>query len=347
MMLSARYVAAGLLGLALVSGCRAGTADAEEIPAVQSVTSGTQPFTITVKGIERRYFVHVPPSRNETKKWPVVLMFHGGGGSAKGAMWETGWREKADAEGFLAVFPEGTPPDRSRPGRFRDNPQTWNDGSDRPNVGAAQRGVPDVEFVSAMLADLKARFSVDECRIYASGFSNGASMTFRVARELSDVIAAAAPVAGADWLQDNKPKRPVPLIHITGTADPLNPIRGGKIRIGKRTFGEKPATQEMIAKWVEMHRGPDKGRVVYDNDGATGIAYGRPGEPPEVVLYTIHGHGHHWPGGKSALPVRLVGENIATLNATDVIWDFFDAQVLAGNTDAHQDAPADADKPRR
>lgn len=331
----------------LVSGCRAGTADAEEKPAVQSVTTSTQLFTITVKGIERRYFAHVPPNRNETKKWPVVVIFHGGGGSAKGAMWETGWREKADAEGFLAVFPEGTPPDRSRPSRFRDNPQTWNDGSDRPNVGAVQRGVPDVEFVSEMLADLKARFSVDERRIYATGFSNGASMTFRVARELSDVIAAAAPIAGTDWLQDTKPKRPVPLIYITGTADPLNPIGGGKIRIGKRAFGEKPAIQEMIAKWVEMHRCPDKGHVVYDNDGATGIAYGLPGEPPKVVLYTIADHGHHWPGGKSALPVRLAGDNIATLNATDVIWDFFKAQALAGNTDARQDAPADTDKPRR
>ncbi len=332
MMLSGRYIAACLIGLALVIGCREGTADAEEKP-FKSGTSGTQLFTITVNEIERKYFVHVPPSRNETKKWPVVVMFHGGGGSAKGAMWETGWREKADAEGFLAVFPEGTAPDRSRPGRFRDNPQTWNDGSDRANVGAVQRGVPDVEFVSAMLANLKASFKVDERRIYASGFSNGASMAFRVARELSGVIAAAAPVAGADWLQDTKPERPVPLIKITGTADPLNPIGGGMVRIGKRTFGEKPATQKMIAKWVEMHRGPKKGRVVYDNDGATGIAYGLPDEPAEVVLYTIDGHGHYWPGGKSALPVRLAGENIAKLNATNVIWDFFKTQVLADNAD--------------
>ena len=189
---------------------------------------------------------------------------------------------------------------------------------------------------------------MDERRIYATGFSNGASMTFRVARELSDVIAAAAPVAGGDWLQNTtKPKHPVPLIYITGTADPMNPIDGGKIRIGRKTFGEKPATQKMIANWVEMHGVPEKGRVVYDNDGATGIAYGLPGEAPKVVLYTIEGHGHHWPGGKSALPERLAGENVATINATDVIWDFFKAQVLTDNTDAHQDASADEDKPRR
>ena len=314
-------------------GCMDSWTRAEDRPTVKNTVGGLRIFTITVKDDQRRYLVYIPKSYDSTTKWPVVVMFHGGGGTARAAMWETGWNEKADNDGFLAVFPEGTPPDASRPGRFRDNPQTLNDGSKRRNVGAAVSEVPDIEFVLALVADLRSHFSVDERRIYASGFSNGASMTFRVARELSDVIAAAAPVAGADWVQDTKPKRPVPLIYITGTADPLNPIGGGKIRIGKKTFGEKPATQRMIAKWVEMHSGPDKGRVVYDNDGATGIAYGLPGEAPEVVLYTIGGHGHHWPGGKSALPVRLAGENIATLNATDVIWDFFKAQVLAANVE--------------
>jgi polyhydroxybutyrate depolymerase len=313
-----------------------GTAVAEEKPAVKSVAPGTRPFTVTVKGVERTYLLHTPPSYHHAKKWPVVVMFHGGGGTAKAAMWETGWGKKADTEGFLAVFPEGTAPDQSRAGRFRDNPQTWNDGSDRPNVGAAQRGVPDVEFVSAMLADLKARFSVDERRIYATGFSNGASMTFRVARELSPMIAAAAPVAGADWLNETKPERPVPILYITGTADPLNPVGGGEIHIGPKAFGAKPATQEMIGKWVKMHGCPDEGRVVYDKDGATGIEYGLPGETSRVVLYTIEGHGHHWPGGNSALPVRLAGKNTAKLNATDVIWAFFKSHPLADNTDVQQ-----------
>ncbi|MFV1967883.1 MAG: PHB depolymerase family esterase [Pirellulaceae bacterium] len=127
-------------------------------------------------------------------------------------MWETGWAEKADREGFLAVFPEGTPPDPSRPARFIGNPQTWNDGSKRSNLGAAVRGVADVEFVSAMLSDLSTRFKVDKRRVYATGFSNGASMTFRLARELSTAIAAVAPVAGADWLENKNPDRAVPLL---------------------------------------------------------------------------------------------------------------------------------------
>jgi polyhydroxybutyrate depolymerase len=257
-------------------------------------------------------------------------------------MRETGWCEKADAEGFLAVFPEGTPPDPSRPGRFRDNPQTWNDGSDRPNVGASRRGVADVAFVSALLADLKARFRVDEGRIYATGFSNGASMAFRVARELSPVFAAVAPVAGADWRSAVIPQRPVPLLYMTGTADPLNPVEGGEIHIGRRAFGEKPPIREMIGRWVKMHGCPDPGRVVYKKDGATGVAYGRPEESAQVVLYTLEGHGHHWPGGKSALPERLAGKNTATVKATDVIWAFFRSHTLADG-----DPPSDASQPGR
>lgn len=332
---SGRYVAAGLICLAWVFGCLGGAAGVVEgKSAVKGVSPDTRLFTITVKGVERRYFVHVPPGRNHTKKWPAVVVFHGGGGTAKAAMLETGWGKKADVEGFLAVFPEGTPPDPSRPGRFRDNPQTWNDGSGRPNVGAAQRGVPDVEFVSGMLADLKANFSVDQRRIYTTGFSNGASMAFRVARELSPMIAAAAPVAGIDWLNGLNPQRPVPILYITGTADPLNPVGGGEIHIGQKAFGTKPAILEMIGKWVKMHGCPDKGRVVYNKDGATGIEYGLPGETAKIALYTIEGHGHHWPGGNSALPVSLVGKNTAKLNATDIIWAFFESHFLPGNTNA-------------
>jgi polyhydroxybutyrate depolymerase len=281
-----------------------------------------------VEGIEREYLVHVPPGYDRLEKWPVVVMFHGGGGTARAAMRETGWNEKADTEGFLAVFPEGTPTDPSRPGRFRDNPQTWNDGSERPSVGAAHHDAPDVEFVSAMLADLQGRFNVDPRRIYVTGFSNGASMTFRVARELSPFVAAAAPVAGSDWLTGKVPERLVPILYITGTADPLNPLEGGEIYIGAKPFGVKPATQEMIANWAMMHGCPDARRMVHDEDGVTVIEYGQPGEAAKVVVCTIEGQGHHWPGGQSALPTSLAGKKTATLNASDVIWAFFESHIL-------------------
>ncbi|HBC56330.1 MAG TPA: hypothetical protein DCZ03_04120, partial [Gammaproteobacteria bacterium] len=87
------------------------------------------------------------------------------------------------------------------------NPQTWNDGSSRSNIGAANRGASDMLFVDAMIETLQEQFSVDPRRIYATGFSNGASMSFRLARERSKRIAAIAPVAGNDWRIEIMPTR--------------------------------------------------------------------------------------------------------------------------------------------
>jgi polyhydroxybutyrate depolymerase len=305
-----------------------GPAVADERSSTRSEAPGTHRIGIIVEGIEREYLVHVPPVYDRLERWPVVVMFHGGGGNARAAMRETGWNAKADTEGFLAVFPEGTPTDPSRPGRFRDNPQTWNDGSDRPSVGATDRDAPDVTFVSAILADLQDRFSVDPYRIYVTGFSNGASMAFRAARELSPSVAAAAPVAGSDWMTGKVPERYVPILYVTGTADPLNLLEGGEIFIGAKSFGVKPAIQEMIANWAKMHGCPDPRHVVNDEDGVAVVEYGQPGEAAKVVLYTIEGQGHHWPGGQSALPASLAGRKTAKVNATDVIWAFFESHIL-------------------
>jgi polyhydroxybutyrate depolymerase len=297
---------------------------AQEQTTAQSIAPGTHSFSVIVDRLERRYLLHVPPAYDPARKWPVVVIFHGGGGTGSGVMWETGWAAKADVEGFLAVFPEGTPPDASRRARFSGNPQTWNDGSARTGLGAVKQGVADVQFVSAMVAELKTRFSADGHRVYATGFSNGASMTFRVARELPELFAAIAPVAGADWL-DTPPSSPVPLLYITGTADPLNPFEGGEVRIGRKFYGLKKATAEMVELWVSVAGCPAEPATIYSKDGTTGTAYGFPGEKTAVVLYAIEGHGHHWPGGNSILPESIAGKNTAAFKATDLIWEFFKA----------------------
>ncbi len=328
MNLKRSVIAQVMIGVLLLCGC-AWTVSTEEAKASSKNRSpGNHTLSVTVDGSERRYVVYLPQRYGLNKHRPVVIMFHGGGGTARAAMWETGWPEKADQEDFLAVFPEGTPPDPSRPARFIGNPQTWNDGSKRLSLGAVVWEAADVEFVSAMISDLNARFKVDKRRIYATGFSNGASMAFRLARELSSFIAAVAPVAGVDWLEKSKPDRAVPLLYITGTDDPLNPIEGGEIHIGLKSYGKKPAIDDMIGKWVKLHGCPENPRVVYNKNGARGVAYSHPDAADAVVLYTLDGHGHHWPGGKSLLPQTLAGKNASTLCATDVIWEFFATRSL-------------------
>lgn len=317
--------------LLLSHACTSSASNQGELPRNWPI--GNHRLSLIVDGLVRSFVVHVPESYKPIRQWPVVIMFHGGGGTAETAMRKTGWHKKADRKGFLAVFPEGTPPDPSRPGSFAYNPQTWNDGSKR-GVGATERRVADVKFISEMIEYLKGHLSVNERRIYITGFSNGASMSFRLARELSKVFAAVAPVAGADWLDDKQPDRPVPLIYITGTADPLNPFQGGEIRIGRKRYGKKPPVDKMILKWIKLHACRDKAHTVYDQDRAKGVAYTMQDNIHAVELYILTDHGHYWPGGKSALPERIAGKNTTKLNATDIIWDFFNKHSLAVYTES-------------
>jgi len=311
------------LGLLLFLGCGTGIAGQSAPPLPLNPVAGDYTQEIVVNGLKRSYLVHVSVNYNNKKPIPVVIMFHGAGGTGQVAMKETGWDKKADQENFLAVFPDGTRPDPSKRARFRDNPQTWNDGSNRANVGATQRRIDDIAFVNALIDDLISRFSVDQHRIYATGFSNGSSMAFRVGRELSNRIAAIAPASGSDWLDKPSISRPISLLYITGTADSLNPMNGGEQKLLGRVIGKKPSVQEQIQKWVEMLGCPRSHQVIMDKDGVKGIAYGPCKEGSEVVYYTIEGMGHTWAGGKSVLPAFMVGATSDKINANDIIWEFF------------------------
>lgn len=290
--------------------------------------AGPHSFTLTVDGLERTYIVHVPSSFNSQKQLSaVVIMFHGGGGTARAAMWETGWAEKAEKAGFLAVFPNAMSRDPAQPSSFARNPQLWNDGSDRFYPG--KKAPDDVLFIHAMLDDLLARFGADARRVFVTGFSNGASMSFRVGAELSKRIAAIAPVAGACWLEPPTLERPVPMYYITGTDDPLNLIEGGvpKLLSGgndKVRAKPKPPVRDSIQKWAKALGCPTAPASTSEMNGVRTETYGPGSNGAEVIYVTVSGLGHTWAGGKSLLPESLVGKTSDKIKATDVIWDFFE-----------------------
>lgn len=296
------------------------------VMAAETAAPGDQRLTLKVGDLERRYTVHVPPSYTGQTAVPVVLMLHGGGGTSRAAAYETGWGAKADQAGFLAVFPDAQPPDPTQPGHFSRNPQLWNDGSER--FYHAQRAVDDVAFLNALLDDLAARFKVDPRRIFCTGFSNGASMTFRFAAEASERIAAIAPVAGACWLEKLALKRPVPLCYMTGTADPLNLIEGGMPRLASGASDKvrakpKPPVRESIRRWCLATGCPVKPAKTTEAGGVRKETHGPGRDGAEVVYVMVEGQGHTWAGGKSLLPESFVGKRSDKLNATDEIWDFF------------------------
>ncbi len=315
-----------LLAIVIFLGCVSGGAGRADSTQPNPASSGDHVITIRVGELDRHYTVHVPPGYDGKTPVPVVIMLHGGGGTGKAAATETGWGAKAHEAGFLAVFPDAMPPDPTKPSRFSRNPQLWNDGSDRFYPG--QNAPDDVGFLNAMLDDLLARFAVDERRIFVAGFSNGASMSFRIGAELSKRIAAIAPVAGALWLEPIRLERPVPMIYITGTADPLNLIEGGvpKLATGgsdKVRAKPKPPVRDSILKWSQALDCPVTPRDTSEANGVRTEIYGPGRDGAEVVYITVEGLGHTWAGGKSLLPEFMVGKRSDKIKATDVIWEFF------------------------
>jgi polyhydroxybutyrate depolymerase len=177
---------------------------------------GDYTFKLRQGGRERSYILHVPKDAL-TSPWPVVINFHGGGSSAAGQQAYSRMDAVADRQGFLVVYPNGT-------GRIADLLLTWNAGA---CCGyALDNKVDDVGFVRAVIDDLETHASIDRARIYATGLSNGAMMSYRLAAEAPDLIAAIAPVAGA-LAFPFEPKRPIPILHIHSVDDTRALYQGG------------------------------------------------------------------------------------------------------------------------
>jgi polyhydroxybutyrate depolymerase len=287
-----------------------------------------QTITLTIGGVERRSLIHVPQGGAEKTPRPLVLMFHGNGGTPENVIKETGWVAKSDREGFIIVFPEATRPDMSKPPKFGSNNPAWNDGSGRFHAG--EQNIADVAFITALLDQLEARFAVDPRRVFATGFSNGASMAFRTGLELSERIAAIAPVSGALWIDAPQAEPSVSLLYITGDADPINPMDGGapKMASGSGFKGvpekAKPPVREMVRAWATLLGCAAEPQTLASSlEGITSVRYAGGRDGTEVVFTTIADHGHIWPGGINLLPAFLVGQATSRLKATDTIWEFF------------------------
>jgi len=284
------------------------------------MTTEVQSLKLAVSGREREALVYVPSGYDGHRPLPLVLLFHGAAGTARAMMRTTGWVEKAEREGFIAVFPEGTRPDPRRP-PLLSNPQTWDDGSGH-FLGRAE-GVDDVGFVRALLDALSEAFVLDAERVYAAGFSNGGSFVFRLGVELSEHLAAIAAVAGVFWPTERRPRRPVPLIYFLGEADPLVPPGGGRVRLPSGEEIEMPPVAESLERWARLLGCPDKPRLTQPQGGVRLYRCGPCREGTELRAYFIQGLGHVWPGGTTLLPEAWVGPSRSPIRATDLIWEFF------------------------
>jgi polyhydroxybutyrate depolymerase len=279
---------------------------------------GDHTRALTVGGLERPYLVHVPKRSEPAKPVPVVLALHGAAMDGAMMVWFSGLNKKADAAGFVAVYPSG-----SGIGPFR----TWNSGG---FTGKWAEGKPDdVAFIARLLDDLGTVVNVDRKRVYACGMSNGAMMCYRLAAELSDRIAAIAPVAGTITIDECRPKRPVSVIHFHGTKDRLVPFEQPRDQTPAPI--KMRSVQDSIQTWVKLNHCDEHPRVdVLSQDGdamkVTRTRYGGGQDGAEVVLIVIEGGGHTWPGQQP--PVDLLGKSAMNISANDLLWEFFQRHSL-------------------
>src|SRR5262249_34152583 len=162
-------------------------------------------------------------------------------------------------------------------------------------------------FVRAILDQLELHFGIDPRRIYAAGFSNGGGLVFRLGVELSDRLAAIAPVAAHCWVKDPKPRRPIFTFYLIGTGDPLAPRDGGEVQspFGGQTW--MPPVPETWRVWAAALGCPAEPMLIQDADGVKIVSHGPCAAGAELRICTIEGLGHHWPGGKGMLNPRLAG----------------------------------------
>lgn len=286
-----------------------------ETPALGApLGPGDHQRTLTVDGRERSYLVHVPEKRDPEKPLPVVLALHGAAMNGPMMVWFSGLDGKADEAGFVAVYPSGT-----GTGPFL----TWNAGG---FTGPMAEGRPDdVAFIRALLDDLAGVLDVDHDRVYACGMSNGGMMCYRLAAELSDRIAAIAPVAGTIAIAESRPSRAVPVIHFHGTKDGIVPFDRKKGR--QPPFMRLEDVAGSVRTWVDLNgcdAAPETETISEEGEdlGVTRTTWRGGRDGAEVVLVTIEEGGHTWPGQKP--PVGFIGKSVKAVSANDLLWEFFE-----------------------
>jgi len=273
--------------------------------------------------LQRTYKIHIPPNLSEEISPALIFVLHGGGGTGDGmerSLTLGGFNTLSDVDNFIVVYPDGIE-------------RNWNDGRKNTSDPAHQQNIDDVGFINALIENLTIEFNIDQNRIYSTGISNGAMMSYRLALELPEKIAAIAPVAGAipiDILPDNSLLIPLSVCVISGTSDPLVPWEGGIVGTKRNPRGVVISVFNSVNYWVINNNCNDTAETILLPDidplDRTRVYYHRYGSGEnntEVVLYEIINGGHTWPDGYQYLSKIIVGRTCKDINANEVIWDFF------------------------
>lgn len=275
--------AAALIALALLAACSDGNGGGGACAGKTGV-AGTREVTITSGGLERTFQLDVPESALTGDPVPLLLVYHGVFSTGPEIQATTHFPEKAAADGFITAAGDGIG-------------QSWNAGvCCQPSQG---ENVDDVGFTRDMVATIESEYCVDTERVYATGFSNGSAMVFRLACEAADLFAAFAPVGGSLALFPCEPTQPRPIQITNMISDPVV-----NYRLGEFSFGELLRLNACSDARDSVQLAPTASCAIAPDcaDGST------------TEFCSVSDLGHRWPGGATNPDGQF--------DATDAVWTF-------------------------
>lgn len=287
--------------------------------AATAASAKLQKHTIVVGERDRAYLLYVPSIVSESdEKRPLVLVFHGGGGTARGVAREVGrsLHAIADREGFIVAYPNAVK-------------KTWDFGAGVVSEALDVR-IDDRGFFEALIDELVNTQPVDSTRVFATGISRGGQASYFVACQFPDRIRAIAPVAMPmpAFMADTCKARDIGIAVLNGTDDPLVPYDGGQIKVRRKERGLVMSTDDTIDFWRQRNgcdEAPSDTAVIDAANDHTRVlrTTWEQCRQAHVILYRIEGGGHTWPAGRQYLPRRRIGRVSAEIDGATEIWAFF------------------------
>lgn len=275
--------------------------------------------TLFVAGLSRTYTVNLPPNYYQSAGFSLVIALHGGGGDALQFETTSKLTEKANAAGFIVVYPEGVQSTGPLGAR------SWNAGN--CCAYASDNNINDVTFISRLINKLTLTYKINPKKVYVTGHSNGGMMAYRLACELSGKVAAIAANASTMVVsQPCSPSRAVPILHMHSVLDTHVPYKGG-MGSGVGTEGVYlPAVRTVLNGWAQRNNCQTPAQVIINNSSYKLARWSNCNSNAIIDYYLTQDGGHGWPGG---LPGGPNSDTPATsINANDLLWDFFQQHQL-------------------
>gem|GEM_PF-564266 len=282
----------------------------------KKIAYGARDGQLSDHGRSRSYYLYTPKSYHSHRPMPLVLVFHGHGGSGRSIAHVSRFNNLAEQQGFIVAYPDGIG-------------QEW---SLRAN---SQTHVDDVSFVTTLIDHLQQIRNIDSHRIYATGFSKGAILAQALACQLPDKIAAFGSVAGAlpVRLKPNcQPRTSVSMLMINGTKDQSVHYQGDDDTHERGALISVPAT---VNFWRTHDGCPSSAQVRQIPDSRSRdrfkvkiARYSSCKSGSEVLLASVVGGGHFWPGGASTdVGINKLNTKLG-FNASKTTWNFFQRHSL-------------------